>query len=282
MPPPASTRDARELDRLLWASRDALPTRLASRRLGRVGGVPSVGHALQLAEHTELGEVGVVDPPNLEDVEWTHLDAIGLPLALGAVDNGREFARIRPTLGGRTHGGLDDRTKASVPPPRSPVARARARRMRAPFPVHLATSIRTARSASLRLTPQGHVCDQTPGCTGTSPPYARACATDFGLRTAQAADVASDGPRILRDNVWPHVHARTSMRSESGHWVTKSRTRALAICPTTRSSPQASAPYDRPQRPHGLATSPFRIDDGFDLGDGLVEDHMELLDGGRG
>jgi hypothetical protein len=55
--------------------------------------------ALELAEHAELGEVGVVDPAHLEHAEGADLDALGLALALRAIDDGRELTRLEGQLG---------------------------------------------------------------------------------------------------------------------------------------------------------------------------------------
>src|SRR5579864_1401654 len=89
-----------ELDRLLRAGLDALAARFARRRPRCVCGLPPVGEALELPEHAEPAEVGVVDPPDVEDIDRADLDALGLALALGAIDDGGELSGVRTAVGG--------------------------------------------------------------------------------------------------------------------------------------------------------------------------------------
>ena len=82
--------DASQLDRLLGARLNTLAACLARRGPWRVGRLPPVRDALELAEHAELREVGVAYAADLEHVEWADLDALGLPLALPPIDDRRD------------------------------------------------------------------------------------------------------------------------------------------------------------------------------------------------
>src|SRR5262249_25634157 len=89
-----SSGDARELDRLLRARRDALAAGLAGRGARRVGRLSAVGEALQLREDAEPGEVGVVHAAHLEHVERASVHAFGFAFARGARDDGGELSGL--------------------------------------------------------------------------------------------------------------------------------------------------------------------------------------------
>src|SRR4051794_15846122 len=86
--------DALEAERLLRADGDAEAAGLAGVRLRRIGRLPVVRPALQLAEERQRREVGVVHAPHLEDVVGADLDAVRLALAARPVDHRPERRRL--------------------------------------------------------------------------------------------------------------------------------------------------------------------------------------------
>src|ERR1700690_48474 len=96
-----SHRHPSELDGLLGARLDALAARLAGRRLRRVGRLAAVRDALELREHAELGEVGLVDAAHLEHVDRADLHALRLALALRSIDDRCERTRLGLAGSGR-------------------------------------------------------------------------------------------------------------------------------------------------------------------------------------
>ena len=96
-----SPGDANELDRLLRARGNALAARFAGRGSGRVRRLAAVSHALELSEDAELREVGVLNPPHLEDIHRADANTVRLPFASRAVDRGSELAGLGSALGRR-------------------------------------------------------------------------------------------------------------------------------------------------------------------------------------
>lgn len=68
----------------------------------RVRGLPAMSHSLEPAEDRQAGEVGVVDPLDLEHAGGTDLDAVPFPFAPRVIGDGMECRLCRPTVLSRT------------------------------------------------------------------------------------------------------------------------------------------------------------------------------------
>jgi hypothetical protein len=57
-----------------------------------------MGHAFQPAKEREAGEVGVVDPSDLEYTVRADIDAVPFSFAPGVIDDGSEYPRRCPAV----------------------------------------------------------------------------------------------------------------------------------------------------------------------------------------
>jgi hypothetical protein len=73
-----------------------------------------VDDASKLSEDAESREIDVVDPADLEDIEWADGDALGLAFAPRTIHDGRELARRRFAIGVLGHERCDAPARRDV------------------------------------------------------------------------------------------------------------------------------------------------------------------------
>jgi hypothetical protein len=88
----------KQADRLFGAGHDTQSACLAGVRQRRVGGVPTMSHASELAEQRQAREVDVVDAPDLEHAVGTDFDTVSLSFAPGVIDDGPKSSRRRSAV----------------------------------------------------------------------------------------------------------------------------------------------------------------------------------------
>ena len=99
---PNELRRNHESDRLLGTRDDAEAAGSASVGVRRVRALAAVGDALEASQNREPREVGVVDAAHLEHTVGADVNAVALPFAARAIDDGMEPPGLGPALFART------------------------------------------------------------------------------------------------------------------------------------------------------------------------------------